>query len=268
MQKRTIARVAAALGAATALALAGPLAASAHVRVDPDQATAGSYSVLTFRVPTESATAGTVGLEVDFPTDHPFTSISYQPLAGWKVAVTTTKLPKPVVIGGTTVTEAPTKVTWTADTGVSIAPGQFQQFVVSAGPVPDTGSVMLPAHQRYSDGSVVNWDQRTPASGDEPEHPAPTLYIDDAPPASGPTAASVTASDPATPRASEGSEPANGASDSGLTTASVAIGIAGLALAAIALIVAVLALARLRTAGAATASQQAEAPRAEGRPEK
>jgi Uncharacterized protein conserved in bacteria len=231
MLKRTIARAAATLVAAAALALAAPLAASAHVHVDPDQAAAGSESVLlTFRVPTESANAGTVRLEVDFPTDHPFTSITYQPMSGWSVAVTTTKLPKPVTIGGTTVTEAPTKVVWTADKGVSVAPGQFQQFVVSAGPVPNTGRVMLPAHQTYSDGTVVNWDQPTPASGVEPEHPAPTLYIDDAPPSSDAPASVTATTAPST--------------TNGLATASVVLGVAGLALGAIALVIAVLALAR------------------------
>lgn len=236
-QKRTLTRAATSLVAASALALAAPLAASAHVRVDPDQASAGSYSVLTFRVPTESASAGTVGLEVDFPTDHPFTSISYQPMAGWSVKVTTTTLPKPVTIGGTKVTEAPTEVTWTADKGVRIAPGQFQQFVVSAGPVPDTGQVMLPAHQIYSDGTTVNWDQPTPVSGAEPQHPAPTLYVDDAPPATGATggAAGVTAT--ALPERAT-------STDEGLTVASVALGLGGLGLAAVALVVAVLALVR------------------------
>ena len=51
------ARVAAALGAAALLTLAAPLAASAHVRVNPAQVDPGSYATLTFKVPTESATA-------------------------------------------------------------------------------------------------------------------------------------------------------------------------------------------------------------------
>ena len=42
------------------LALAAP--ASAHVTVNPRQATAGSYEKLTVRVPNESPTAGTVAV--------------------------------------------------------------------------------------------------------------------------------------------------------------------------------------------------------------
>lgn len=220
--------------AAAALALSAPLAASAHVHVDPDQASPGSYTLLTFRVPTESATAGTVRVEVDFPTATPFTSLSYQPVPGWSAEITTSKLPKPVKISGATVTEAPTKIVWTADSGVQIAPGQFQQFSVSAGVVPDTGSIMMPATQTYSDGSVVKWDQPTPASGNEPEHPAPTLYINDAPPneATPTIVSSTTAASPAESGASS------------VDAVALGVGVTGVAIAAIALVVAVFALTR------------------------
>lgn len=239
-RKRTIAAAAATLGVAAALALSGPLAASAHVRVTPDQATAGGYSVLTFRVPTESATASTVKLEVDFPTATPFSSVSYQPVPGWSTEVTTQKLAKPVKTKDATITEAVTKVVWTADSGAAIAPGQFQQFSVSAGPIPDTGKVELPAHQSYSDGSVVDWDQATPPSGTEPEHPAPTLYINDAPPAAQQAGSSTSPTVHTTPAA----DPAASATADASSAVGIGIGIGGLALGAIALVVAVFALTR------------------------
>ena len=240
MRRMTLIRASLAAAAATALVVAVPLAASAHVRVNPDQATPGSYAQLTFRVPTESATAGTVKLVVDLPTDHPLGSVSYQPLAGWTTEVTTEKLAKPITTDDGTVTEAPTRITWTADPGVQIAPGEFDQFQIVAGPIPDTGSLLLPAHQTYSDGSVVDWDQKAPASGDEPEHPAPTLYIDDAPPAdesASSTAVSTASAEPVAAAASR-------STDSGLVTAAIAVGIAGLVLGAVSLIVAVVALMR------------------------
>ncbi len=234
--------------AAIALALAAPLAASAHVHVDPDQAAVGSYATLTFKVPTESATAGTVKLEVDLPTDTPLGSVSYQPLAGWETQVVTEKLPKPIKTDDGTVTEAPVKVIWTAAQGVQIAPGQFQEFVISAGAMPDTGSILLPTHQYYSDGTVVNWDEKTPASGAEPEHPAPTVYITDAPPAvegstpgllATPTAAAPTTQSAATPAAA---------------ATAIGLGIGGLVLGAVALVVSVLALTRRPRAATASAS--------------
>ncbi|BDZ44252.1 YcnI family copper-binding membrane protein [Naasia aerilata] len=162
----------------TALALAAPLAASAHVRVTPDQAEPGGYSQLTFRVPNESDTAGTVRVEVTLPADTPFASVSYQPVAGWTTTADPTPLPKPVTVNGNDLTEAVTSVVWQADPGVQIAPGQFQLFTLSVGPVPEVGSITLPATQTYSDGTVAEWN------GDaEAEEPAPVVYVTDPPPA-------------------------------------------------------------------------------------
>jgi uncharacterized protein YcnI len=241
-------RAGSALGAAALLTLAAPLAASAHVHVEPGQAEAGSYSTLTFTVPNESADAGTVGLVVDLPTDTPFTSVSYEPLPGWTTEVTTGELPEPVDIVGATVTEAPLSVTWTADEGTQIAPGQFQRFVISAGAVPDAGSILLPTHQEYSDGTVVDWDEPTPASGDEPEHPAPTLYVDDTAPDEGHSGAhgSDDASDDADASDASSDDAAVVASSESdaSSTAAMAFGIGGLAFGAVALVVSVVALTR------------------------
>lgn len=236
ISRRLVARSCAAAAAALILALGAPLAASAHVQVVPNQATPGSEINLTFKVPTESATAGTVKLEVDLPTKKPFTSVRYQPLEGWTTQVVTETLPKPVKTDDGTVTVAPIRITWTADPGVEIAPGQFQQFVISAGLIPNTGSIELPAHQTYSDGTVVNWDQKTPASGVEPEHPAPTLYINDAPPLDSSVVTPTVSASP-TPAAASGSP---SASDS----VAIGLGLGGLALGAIALVVAVFAVTR------------------------
>ncbi|MBD8703077.1 DUF1775 domain-containing protein [Frigoribacterium sp. CFBP 13712] len=252
MKKTTLAlRAGGVLGAAALLSLAAPLAASAHVHVEPGQAEAGSYSTLTFKVPNESADAGTVRFVVDLPTDTPFTSVSYEPVPGWSTEVATGALPEPVDIDGATVTTAPVTVTWTADEGAQIAPGQFQQFVISAGAVPDTGSILLPSHQEYSDGSVVDWDEPAPASGEEPEHPAPTLYVNDTPPdeghsdshavGEGADASSDASSDDAAVSASGDSDASS--------TAGVAFGIGGLAFGAVALVVSVVALTRRPAAG-------------------
>lgn len=256
MKKRTLIRAAVVLPLAGAFALAAPLAASAHVHVSPETAPAGDYATLAFKVPTESATASTVKLEVDFPTDHPFTSVEYQPIPGWTAVVTSAKLPKPIKAEGGTITTGVTKVVWTADAGSGIAPGAFQQFVVSAGSVPDTGKVLLPAIQTYSDGSVVKWNQATPASGDEPEHPAPTLYIDDVPPAD-PDQGIVAATSTATPAAAGSSSSSTSSADSGL---GLGFGIGGLGLGVIALIVAALAYTRAGRATRPAAASGGSAP--------
>lgn len=179
MKTSTITKSAFAVAAGAILAVAIPLAASAHVSINPNAAEAGSYSVITFKVPNESATATTDKLEVTLPTDHPFVSVSYVPVAGWTTELVTTKLETPVTADDDTITEAVTKVIWTADRGSSISAGQLQQFALSLGPVPDTGSVSFIADQTYSDGTVVSWSE----TGDDAEHPAPVLYINDEAPA-------------------------------------------------------------------------------------
>ena len=173
---RPISRLGATTLVALALAVIPATAASAHVRVVPEQTTAGGWTVLTFRVPNESATAATSQVAVDLPTDTPLLSVSTKPLPGWTATVETAPLPEPVDFYGTTLTEAPSRVVWTAAPGAEIADGQFQEFEVSAGPLPDAGTrLVLPAHQTYTDGTVVDWVDVAEEGGDEPAHPAPEL---------------------------------------------------------------------------------------------
>ena len=165
------------LSLATVGVLAGAGVAAAHVSVNPSSAVAGDYTKLTFRVPNESPTAGTVALTVTIPTDHPFASVSVKQIPGWTAVPTKSTLPTPVTEGDTTIKEAVTSVTWTADAGTQISPGEFGEFDISVGPVPDVPSIAFAATQTYSDGEVVQWDEPTPASGEEPEHPVPTLDL-------------------------------------------------------------------------------------------
>lgn len=173
------ARGAAGLLAAAALTLAGSAAAEAHVQVIADQTAAGTeITKLTFRVPTESQTAGTSRVSIALPTDTPLAEVLAEPISGWTVSIKNAKLPKPVDLDGTTLTEAPSTVTWTAGKAHAVGPGQFQEFVLSAGPIPDDAKVLaFPVTQSYSDGTVVKWNQPQPAGADEPEHPLPSFTV-------------------------------------------------------------------------------------------
>jgi uncharacterized protein YcnI len=177
MKKPRIARVAAALLGGIVLSLAVPLAASAHVTISPDAVAPGSYALVTLRVPNESDTATTNRVEVFLPTNTPFASVRYVPVAGWTAELVRETLPEPVIVGESEITEAVTSVVWTAQPGSEIATGELQLFPLSVGPVPDTGSILLPADQGYSDGTTVSWSDE----GDGAEHPAPVLFINDAP---------------------------------------------------------------------------------------
>jgi uncharacterized protein YcnI len=179
------------LGTAGAVVMSAALA-SAHVVVTPSSTTPGTEAELTFRVPTEEPTASTIKLVVTLPTDHPLVEVEVKPLPGWKITVVDAKLATPVVEEGTTITTAPHTVTWTAvDKQAWIPPDQFQDFSISAGPLPESGAVTFAAQQTYSDDSVVNWDQPTVAGQAEPEHPAPSFRVI---PASAPAAAAGGAS--------------------------------------------------------------------------
>lgn len=230
MRTPLAASVTAILAAVAILTLGVPLVADAHVKIDPNSAAAGDDIQVTFRVPNESASAGTVRVEIDLPTKTPFADASYQPVAGWTAHVVEAKLPKPIVNDGVKVTQAPVKVIYVADKGVSIAPGQFQEFPIALDLTPDTGSVEFPTIQTYSDGTVVQWNEATPRDGEEPDHPAPTLYINDAPPTD--TESGVTLA----------------ATTDAASTASTALilGTAGLALGVIALVLGAFAFARSR----------------------
>lgn len=163
------------LAGAAALLVAAALPASAHVHADPSTTAAGGYSVVTFRVPNESTTAATTSIAVQLPTDHPFTYVATRPVPGWTAQVVEGALPAPVEVSGATVTQAPLSVTWTADAGTpGIAVGQFQEFEVNVGPLPEAGTrVLLPTVQTYGDGEVSSWTEVADEGAAEPENPAP-----------------------------------------------------------------------------------------------
>lgn len=168
--------------AAAGLALVlGGGTASAHVtaKVIGEPAEQGGFTKITFRVPNEDPTAGTVKLEIKLPAEHPMTSVRTKPTPGWTAAVTKAKLAKPITSNGTEITEAVSTITWTAHSGVRIGPGEFAEFEVGAGPLPEsTDKLILPAVQTYDSGKVVSWDQAPPAEGaEEPEHPAPVVAL-------------------------------------------------------------------------------------------
>jgi len=238
--KRTA--LAAATAAGLTMALATP--AFAHVTVNPSTATAGGYAKVTFRVPNETNNADTTTLEVNLPADNPVASVSVKPVPGWTAVAVKSKLATPIKAHDTEITEAVSKITWTAGSGAAIKPGQFQEFDVSLGPLPASGQMVFKALQTYSDGTVVRWIDEPTTDGTEPEHPAPVLKLT-------PAAATAAAVVPAAAAAS--ADESDGTS---------VLGVAGLIAAVLALIVALLAYARSgrRPTVAAPAATPSESP--------
>ncbi|MEU8677343.1 YcnI family protein [Streptomyces sp. NPDC048560] len=168
--------IAGGVAASTVLLLAGP--AAAHVSVQPQgEAAKGGYATINFKVPNERDNASTVKLEVNFPAEHPLSSVSPQAVPGWKIKVDKAKLDKPLDVHGKKITEAVSKVTWTSD-GSEIAPGYFQQFPLSVGRLPeDADQLVFKALQTYDNKEVVRWIEEPTADGEEPESPAPVLKL-------------------------------------------------------------------------------------------
>ncbi|MET7729125.1 YcnI family copper-binding membrane protein [Streptomyces mirabilis] len=174
-------RIAAAGAVAASAVLAVSAPAFAHVSVQPEgEAAKGGYAVVDFKVPNERDNASTNQVEVNFPTDHPLASVMPQPLDGWSVKVTKTKLAKPLTMHGEKISEAVSKVTWTA-TGKGIEPGFFQKFPLSVGALPeDTDELVFKAIQTYDNKEVVRWIEPQKAGQQEPENPAPVLTLSEA----------------------------------------------------------------------------------------
>jgi uncharacterized protein len=160
--------------AALGIVFAAPMAA-AHVTPDPTEAPHGGFTTVNFRVPNERDDASTTSVEINFPTDTPIAFVSVQPVPGWQYTAETTALAQPIETDDGEVTDAVSKVTFT---GGAIKPGEFQQFAISMGPMPDEGDeVMFPTIQTYDSGEVVRWIDEPTADGTEPEHPAPALTL-------------------------------------------------------------------------------------------
>ncbi|MFG1913836.1 YcnI family protein [Micromonospora sp. NPDC048898] len=211
--------------AATAvLGFAGP--ASAHVTVNPKEAAQGGYARVAFRVPNESDSASTTKLEVTLPDNAPVGSVSTMPVPGWTVATEKRKVDPPIEVHGSQLTEAISKITWTATGDAAVKPGQFQEFPVSMGPLPKVDSMVFKVLQTYSDGEISRWIDPPATGGEEPEHPAPVLAL---------TAAGAPGS-AATPSAAVVASPDDDDDDDGnglavgLGVAGLVAGLAGLAL--------------------------------------
>jgi uncharacterized protein YcnI len=175
-QRGFLARVGLGIGAAIAALLALPSLAQAHVTVQPGTAEGGGFSVVAFRVPNERDDANTTQLRVTLPEDQPIGSVQTTAVPGWKITTATRHLDKPIEMFGNQLDTVVSEVTWTATAG-GIRPGQFQDFDLSLGQLPESGDLVFSALQTYSSGEKVNWNQVSTDPSVEPEYPAPILRI-------------------------------------------------------------------------------------------
>ena len=158
----------------TAALLVSPLAA-AHISAELDGAGPGDFGLITLGVPTESGKPATTKVEVRIPDDVQLRTVRAGQVAGWGIDITKRTIPPIYKDDGTPVTEVVDSVTWTAQ-GPGIPPGQFGQFALYVGPLPDAATLALPTVQTFSDGTTEDWAQAA-NEGQEPEFPAPMVTI-------------------------------------------------------------------------------------------
>jgi uncharacterized protein YcnI len=219
---RALSRTAIAGITATAGIVLFAIPALAHITVTPGSAQPGSAAVLTFHVPNEEAKADTTRVDMRIPTDHPIAQLLVKPVPGWTISVRTTTLAKPLVTDDGQFTQAVSEVIWS---GGRIAPGQFQDFAISADPLPQGISrLAFKTIQTYSNGDVVRWIDVPQPGQPAPDHPAPWLSL-----SSGGAAPSAAGTPTAATSGSGGSDgTARGIAAGGVVTGLLGLALAGL----------------------------------------
>jgi uncharacterized protein len=169
------------IAAATVALLVAP-AAAAHVTLHPDKVPADSFQRFSFQVPVEKDIP-TTKLKVQIPDGVTFVSV--EPKPGWTYKTTTTKVDPPLTMEGEKITERTATIEWS---GGSIKPGEFDEFVISAHVPDEVGKTLIfPANQTYSDGSVVRWIGALTA-----DEPAPHVTLEAAEPENANASATTT----------------------------------------------------------------------------
>ena len=162
--------------ATTTLLALGASGASAHVSVDPDTTTAGSYALLTFGVPHGCGESATTKVSIQIP--EPITSVTPTVNPGWDVEKVMVTLATPIDDGhGGQLTERVGEIVYTAR---SPLPDGYRDALVLSTKLPDTvgQTLVFPTVQTCQEGESA-WVQ-VAAEGEDPHDldlPAPVLTV-------------------------------------------------------------------------------------------
>ena len=208
------------VGAALVLAPA----AAAHITANPSSAPAGSFAVISLRVPHGCDEAGTTSLSVKMPEG--VLLVTPQAVPGWQAQVVEGKLARPVQEEGETITEGVKQVTWT---GGPLSPHEYTDFGLSM-KLPDKPGETLyfPAVQRCSGGKVTRWITIVPPGAEEPDTPAPAVELTAATGGDDDSTSSSGTAEPASSGAEATAADTSGDDNSDRTNLALGLGIAGL----------------------------------------
>jgi uncharacterized protein YcnI len=138
------------------LALSPP--ATAQVSIVPDRVDGGGTHTFAFRLANERADTKSTRLELAFPQTPPVAYVKVAAAPGWTASVRSRPVNPPIQIGGKTVSEVADRL---VIEGGAVAPKQFEQFVVTMGPLPADGRLLFEATQTFANGTVARWNQTT-----------------------------------------------------------------------------------------------------------
>lgn len=166
------------LAGAALLALSAPLAASAHVEVEPSSTAAGSYSLLTFSLGHGCDGSATTGITIDIPESISSVTPTVNP--GWDINKVTVDQAAPATDAEAAEGETPTtrvgQVSYTAQ--APLADGLRTTFVLSL-QIPEDAvgeTLAFPVLQSCEVGET-NWSEAIVEGEAEPAHPAPALTV-------------------------------------------------------------------------------------------
>ncbi|MGG7466317.1 YcnI family protein [Plantibacter sp. YIM 135347] len=174
---RRAAVVAAAIGGGSLLAIAAPLAASAHVGVEPSSGAAGSTSVLAFSVGHGCDGSPTTSLTFTIP--EAINSVTPAVNANWDIKKVMVPLAKPITDAhGNQLAERVGQVVYTAKTPLADGFRDTVAFQVQLPVDAANTSLAFPVTQACEVGETV-WDQ-VAKKGQDPESlesPAPAVAV-------------------------------------------------------------------------------------------
>lgn len=148
--------------------------ASAHVVLENNMSSWGSYYKAVFQVPHGCKGAATTGISIEIPEGV----ISIKPMEkpGWKLTTSSGKYAGTYIVHGKTVTEGVKRVTWE---GGSLADDRYDEFVFLA-KLPEDKEIMrifFPVTQ-ICGKAETRWNQiPQPGNTQKLDYPAPALDL-------------------------------------------------------------------------------------------
>ncbi|MEQ4207591.1 DUF1775 domain-containing protein [Actinopolymorpha sp. B9G3] len=146
--------------------------AAARVSIVPGTVKGGGTETFAIRLANERQDTSTNRLALVFPDDTPISIVEVTPVKGWTVSISTRPLNPPAEVEGRAVREVAESIVWE---GGRVGPGQFEQFLVTLGPLPRHGRLALEATQTYANGDTDMWPDASASSQQNPVAPAITI---------------------------------------------------------------------------------------------